>query len=284
MTDYKFKGGIPDGKLWFQSSVDSVWDFSLGHRKHVMSLINDALASMPPQCEVGVMSDGRWNGLDMKELLDAGHRLTLIDDSAEGVTDAVASQLGDGERTKSMHIMAPTDISGVRARLKEPAAQVTTAEVVSTLNSYRVEELKNRFDVGVSLCLMGQIMSDVVEALGQRPDKFEEVIVAVRNRNVEALIDSVKPGGRVIFVFLVLSNQTLAGIDAVPSENLSAVISIALAKGNYFHGAHPALVHREFARQQVEMKRVTDVQLVKPWIWNVGVMHYAVTAVTATKI
>ena len=284
MTDYKFKGGIPDGKLWFQSSVDSVWDYSLGHRKHVMSLINNALVSMAPQREVGVMSDGRWNGLDMKELVDAGHRLTLIDDTAAEVTAAMKSQLGDRENELPVNVVAPKDISGVRARLKDPSVNISSAEVVSTLNSHRVEEFKNQFDVGVSLCVMGQVMSDVVEALGHRPDMFEEVIVAVRNRNVEAVIDSVKPGGRVIFVFLVLSNQTLAGIDAVPPENLSTVISIALGKGNYFHGAHPALVHREFARQQVELKRVTDTQLVKPWIWNVGVMQYAVTAITATRI
>lgn len=282
MTKYQFNENADTG-IPFSSACDSTWNYSLGHRKHVMSLINEQLTGLAPNCAIGVMSDAQWNGLDMSDLVGRGHKLTLIDDSAENVNAAVQRQLNDTARSQ-VEIVAPLDISGVRSRIKQSGGAMSPDEIVTQLNSHRDDGLQGRFDVGVSLCVMGQVMSDVVDSLGPRPEKFEELIVAVRNRSIDALIDSVKPGGRVIFVFLVLSNKTLRGLDAVPAANLSAVLSIALEDGNHFHGAHPLLVHREFARQQVELKRIDDTQLAMPWTWNAVAMHYAVTAITAKRV
>jgi hypothetical protein len=281
MAQYEFKG-IPNPTLHFRSQPNSLWNVSAPHRKHVMGLIQRAASHFSGPIDVAVCGDGNWIALDIEALSNAGHQVTLIDERPDDVHAALQSQF-NGQPTDNVTVLAPVDVSGIREKLRQSSDQLNAKQVIAALKGFRHSNLQKKYHVVVSLCQMSQIMADVIEHIGNRSDQLEEVVRAVRDQHIDSLIELTKPGGYIVFVFAILSSKSLDGLDIVPDDRLSLYLSKALGEGNYFHGAHPVLVHREFSKRQMETKTITDTQLVLPWRWFDGADYYAITAITAKR-
>jgi hypothetical protein len=221
-------------------------------------------------CLLGV---GNANDVDLDLLAEHFREIHLVDIDRDAVTAAVG-RLSDVHRSRTA-IYAPLDASGIFDRLDEwsrrpPTAEVIAAEVEAAPARVALA-LPGPFDVVVSCCLLTQLQLVLLEVVGDRNPRFDELRTALSAIHVRTLAALLAPGGVALLVTDLTANNTYPLDELPPDADLVALMSDLLAAGNVIHAAHPGRLSAEIRRDPALRSRyAVGHPVVGPWLWRNG--------------
>jgi hypothetical protein len=240
------------------------------HRARVTDLCARAVESGAPP-SLCVLGAGNANDLDLERLADVYGSIHLVDLDGDALAGAVARESVATRARLTCH--APVDASGLLGRLERWRRLECTAEELAQRPSQAASELRARlgtFDVVLSACLLTQMQRAVVGVLGAEHRLFEAVRFTLTLSHLRSLAALTKPGGRVLFV-TDLSATDIAPAIATASENeLPALVSTLVARGEVFQVAQPALI-RQMAREDPILDAALEFSpSLEMWRWQNG--------------
>lgn len=270
-------------------STKDCWDVMASHRDRVTQLVS---ASGERQREENsfaglslcVLGAGNCNDLDLGQLILLFDDVTLVDLDTQALQDAVLRQAV--EDTK-LTLQGGVDITDALAQLKQ-CFEISRSENESTDASNRrldacIEQtmvqmthaptpVNRQFDVVCSSCVLTQLIDSVVMSLPEGHARTVELILAVRNRHLEIILEMTRPGGTVILISDFVSSATAPELANVQDEALSAKAQRWLQQGNFFTGTNPFVVAQRLGRAP----QSDQVQLLPPWRWDLKRKQFAV--------
>lgn len=212
-------------------------------------------------CLVGA---GNANDVDLQLLATRFGRIDLVD------WDTEALQLGLRRQ-------------GVAQDPRFTACGVDLGEGADDAHVNRL--LCDRYDVVASLCLLTQLVDQLVRRLGASDDRLLERIQALRRRHVRWMIDRLRPGGMMLLVTDFVSSETCPELIEMDVAQIASAANGWLAAGNFFTGVNPRVLYEILTREAEFTARLAEVQLVRPWRWRLSERRaYAVCALKAISI
>jgi hypothetical protein len=265
------------------ASRDS-WEVFRSHRTRVTELLKGAAGSRDSR--LCVLGAGNCNDLDLGSLLEVYREIHLVDLDAEALAGGVGRQgYKDGP---AVRIHGGVDVTAMLETLAgwSPATSVRD-EDLNALVQGPVRSLAaappDPFETVASTCLLSQLIASVVRALGEGHPRFLEAIQAVRTGHLRLLSHLVAPGGSGLLLSDLVSSETFPSLGSVPDESLSPVLAHLIHQGNFFHGLNPAVLASFFRTDPVVAPQVAELELVRPWLWDLGPRLYAVYALKFRK-
>lgn len=224
-----------------------------------------------------VFGAGNCNDLNLADVAGRFREVHLVDVDGDALDAAVARQ-GPFE-AGSVHLHGGCDLTGIWQHLagwspQRPADLAEVTRIIAEANAFSAEFL-SKFEVAASVCLLSQLIEGIVASLGERHPAFLELLQAVRRRHLRLLADVTAPGGTGLLITDIVSSDSAPGLAAVPPDQLERVLMALVHTGNLFHGVHPAVIANEFQSDP----RVRGVEILKPWVWDLGVRQYGVVAI-----
>lgn len=221
-------------------------------------------------CLLGV---GNANDVDLERLAGCFREIHLVDVDRAAVAGAVA-RLSDVHRSRTV-IHAPFDVSGIFDRLDEwsrrPPAPGVIAQEIEAAPARVAAALPGPFDVVVSCCLLTQLQLVLLEVVGDRNPRFDELRTAVSAIHVRTLAELLAPGGVALLATDLTANNTYPLDELPPDADLTALMATLLAAGNVIHAAHPGRLSAEIRRDAALRARyVVGHPVVGPWLWRNG--------------
>jgi hypothetical protein len=255
------------------------WDCAARHRQRVTALLCEAAPSVGGR--LCVLGAGNCNDLELPDLARRFAEVHLVDVDGEALAAAVARQ-GPLE-TDAVHLHGGCDLTGIWQQLAGWSAGASGRignpsheEVRAAIDAAKafVSELPGPFDVAASVCLLSQLIEGIVASLGERHPAFLDLLQAVRRRHLQLLADATARGGTGLLITDIVSTDSAPGLASVPEVQLEPALMALVNAGNLFHGLHPAVIANELQSDP----RVRGVEILKPWVWDLGVRQYGVIA------
>src|SRR4029077_15521554 len=111
------------------------------------------------------------------------------------------------------------------------------------------------------------------------------VVLALRDKHLADLVHLTRPGGTLVLVTDVVSTTTAPELaEATPAE-LEERLAALVASGNFFTGTNPYRIVALLEEDERFRKLVSDVRLVKPWLWHVTADRQHLTcAIVARRV
>jgi len=256
------------------------WECAARHRQRVTGLLCDAAPSVGGR--LCVLGAGNCNDLELTLLARRFAEVHLVDVDGEALAAAVARQgpFAGG----AVHLHGGCDLTGIWQQLAawsaEPSGRIgnpSYEDVRRAIDAVKafVPELPGEFDVAASVCLLSQLIDGIVVSLGERHPAFLDLLQAVRRRHLQLLADVTAPGGTGLLITDIVSTDTAPSLADVPEDRLEPALMALVDAGNLFHGVHPAVIANELQTDP----RVRAVEILKPWVWDLGVRQYGVVGI-----
>src|SRR5262249_39235796 len=127
------------------------------------------------------------------------------------------------------------------------------------------------FDVAASTCILTQLIDAVYMALPTGDPRSVELLMAVRDRHLEMILELLNPGGVGVLVtdFVVAE----AGRELAPLGELLLAPSSAssgMRQQEFFVGTDPFEIRDYYKRLRGPGPTAEDVRVRGPWRWEVG--------------
>jgi hypothetical protein len=184
----------------------------------------------------------------------------------------------------------------------EPRGGLDFTGLIATLESWRIGSQPSReavteaiaqaratlppelgtFDVVVSTCVLTQLIDSVCMALPADHPLRNELILTVRNRHLDIIVEWLQPGGVGVLVTDFVSSESAPELARIEESLLLQAASQWIAKGNFFTGANPWAI-RDFYRNSRHSPLFKDVRVTEPWRWDIGAKQFAVAAVIVRR-
>jgi hypothetical protein len=256
------------------------WQVMAPHRQRMMQLIGEARRA--PAGSLCLLGAGNANDVDLPQLLVDFEQVVLVDLDDEALHTAVArlseTQLPRGKR------LGGVDLTGLLSTLTSWHAGLSPsdAELNAAIKAAQGAPPPNvgTFEVVASTCVLSQLINSVYMGLGPDHPRSLELVMAVRNRHLEMLVELVKPGGAGILVTDFVSSETAPELAQIEDSMLSQAALRWLELRNFFTGTNPAAIRAYYQGRQRIDSGINDVRLVGPWRWDIGAKQFAVGAVT----
>jgi hypothetical protein len=221
-------------------------------------------------CLLGV---GNANDVDLGALAGGFAEIHLVDIDHDAVAGAVA-RVTEAHRHK-LFVHAPLDASGIFDRLEEwsrnPAAPDAIAREVPVAVGRVVAALPGPFDVVVSCCLITQLQLVLLQVVGDRNPRFQELRLALGRIHMLTLAALLGPGGVALLVTDLTGSDTFPFDELVaPVADLGALMRDLLAADNIIYAAHPGRLSAEIRRDAALAARFAVRLPVGPWLWHNG--------------
>jgi hypothetical protein len=265
------------------NSRDS-WDVFRPHRARVTELLIGVMKH--GHGRLCVLGAGNCNDLDLGLLLEAYREVHLVDLDTEALAGGVRRQAARGSPT--VHTHGGVDVTGMLETLAgwSPATSVRDEDLSAIVQGpvrSLAAVLPGPFETVASTCLLSQLIGSVVQTLGEAHPRFVQSIQAVRTGHLRLLAHLVAPGGSGLLISDLVSSETFPSLGTVPDESLSSVLAQLIHQGNFFHGVNPAVVTSFFRSDPEVAPQVAELELVWPWLWDLGPRLYAVYALKFRK-
>jgi hypothetical protein len=209
-------------------------------------------------------------------------QVVLVDLDDEALNSAVA-RLSHTQLPRSKRL-GGVDLMGLLSKLSSWQAGLnpSNAELKTAIETARAAPPPNvgTFEVVASTCVLSQLIDSVYMGLGPDRPRCLELVMAVRNRHLEMLVELVKPGGAGILVTDFVSSETAPELPQIEESMLPRAGLRWLELGNFFTGTNPVAIRDYYRDRQGTDSRIDDVRLVGPWRWDIGAKQFAVAAVT----
>jgi hypothetical protein len=244
-----------------------------GHRARVTQEIV-ARAPAGGGGRVCLLGIGNANDVDLEAVAARFAEVHLCDVDPEAVARAQARVSAEARARLVVH--APVDLSGIFDRLdgwaKKPPAVDAIADAVEGAVEALNERLPGAFDLVVSCCLLTQLHLVLLEVVGDRHPRFEELRVAVNHIHVLSVATQLAAAGGIgLLVTDLTSNAHYPPLDHLPPDaDLGKLMSDLVHAGNVIGATHPGILSG-IIRHDDELRAQYDVRFpVGPWLWHNG--------------
>jgi hypothetical protein len=229
-----------------------------------------------------LLGAGNANDVDLARLTLDFHKIGLVDLDAEALAGAV-ERLSQPYRSR-VEPHGNTDLTGIISTLAswqvdQPPSDAAVSCAIQTAQNAPAPDI-GMFDLVVSTCVLSQLVDSIYMRLAQPHPRCLELVMAVRNRHLEMLIELLKPGGVGILVTDFVSTETAPEIAAMEALVPTEATRRWLEQRNFFTGANPFAIRDYYQNRRPADSTIGDVQLVAPWRWDIGAKQFAVAAVT----
>jgi hypothetical protein len=265
------------------ADVREAWQRFRPHRERVTRLLVEPMPS--PDETLCVLGAGNCNDVDLTQLTQAFAEVHLVD------LDEVALEFGVSHQdasSQSLRVHAGLDVTGVVAELAAACRAGALDEAASRALIDRaagapLPPLGGPFDVVASVGLLTQLIDSIRLAVGEAHPRFVDLLLAVRNRHLGMLVELTRPGGRLVLVTDVVSSATFPDLPQIPEAQLRDTVLRLIQARNFFTGANPFVLWRLLQSEPELTRHTSSVQLLGPWLWDLGPRYYAVFAICAQR-
>jgi hypothetical protein len=256
------------------------WDAMASHRARVMRLIEEARGDIgKTMC---VMGPGNGNDIELNRLAGDFEKVALVDLDEPALARAV-SRL-DGNLAGRVQRFCPIDLSGILpvleswVRHRNPSDREISALIKTATAAPRPEV--GSFDVVASTCMLTQLIDSVYMALPMEHPRCVELVMAVRNRHLEIILELLNPGGVGVLVTDFVATETAPELAQLDELLLPRAALKWIEERNFFTGANPFAIRDYYNRSRGPGLSAENAQVKGPWRWDIGAKQLAVCAVT----
>ena len=250
------------------------------HRQRVMRLIE--VAQGKSGASLCLLGAGNANDVDLTQLAVDFEGVALVDLDDEAL-DAAVARVSQEERQR-IGRYGGIDLTGLLPTLTSWRAghRPSEAELSNAIVAAQAAPRPNVgvFDVVASACVLSQLIDSVYMGLRPEHPRCLDLVMAVRNRHLEILVELLKPGGAGILITDFVSSETAPELAGMTESMLPQAAIRWLKQRNFFTGTNPAAIRDYYENRQRINSPISDVQLVGPWRWDIGAKQFAVAAVT----
>ena len=251
------------------SSTAQHWDLYEGHRRHVMSLLQNA--KMSGKGRLCILGAGNCNDIDLSLLSRWYTELHLVDWDAFSMREGIKKQQISPE---SVMLHSGIELTGV-ARYIERWKQMVPSnpeidQVITLLSEPYDIKIGTSFDVVLSGSLLTQLIELPVALLGPLHPRTVEVALKIRAAHFRLMASLVTPGGTGLLVTELISSDTCEALDYYPKNRLPELYARLIKERNFFPGTNPHALIPALRADPLIAPRIEDVRLTDPWRWRIG--------------
>lgn len=262
------------------ASTHGRWDAMASHRARVMRLIEEARGKTGKT--LCVMGPGNGNDIELAKLARDFEKIALVDLDQAALTRAVARL--DEKLVGRVRRHCRTDLSGILpvleswVRHRNPSDAEISAVLRTALAAPRPDV--GAFDVVASTCMLTQLIDSVYMALPTEHPRCVELVMAVRNRHLEIILELLNPGGVGLLVTDFVTTETAPELARLDELLLPRAATMWIEERSFYAGANPFGIRDYYNRSREPGPRAENAQVKGPWRWDIGTKHLAVCAVT----
>ncbi|MDG2381968.1 MAG: hypothetical protein P8N76_09860 [Pirellulaceae bacterium] len=249
------------------------WARFAGHRAEVTRRIEAAATDQ--KASLCLLGAGNANDIDLQTLIRQYSRIELVDLDSTALQGGVQRQDLSPSRQLTL---CEVDVTGGLARLDLGSRDQWTDVVQQT-----PEWTPERFSVVVSVCLLSQLVESMVMLLGATCVELPDAVIDLRRQHLRCLASLLKPGGRGILITDFVSNQTCPELAELDSLMLAQAAKKWIEQNNFFMGTNPFAIRRQIENELRDCIDAAQIQIDRPWKWDLGPRVYAVSAVSFRK-
>lgn len=233
----------------------------------------------PSLCILGA---GNGNDVELGELADEFERVALVDIDDQALARGVERLTADQWRHVELH--APIDLTGVLPILE--AWKVGTAfaneELASAIAVARAARpaISGEFDVVASTGVLSQLLDSVYLGVPVDHPWRAELVLAVRNRHLEIMIELLRQGGVGVLIADFVATETAPELARLDDSQIPAAAVHWINERNFFTGANPYAIRDFLVGLANDGHAVENVDVSPAWRWDIGAKQMAVSAVT----
>lgn len=259
------------------------WDAFADHRRRVTQLT--LRAAVRHEGRLCVLGAGNCNDLSLEALREGFSEVHLVDLDQEALAWGVARQGLSEDAGLRLH--GGSDL----ARLSAALAGWTSSDrrhgddaLVQALAEATPSLPPGPFDVVLSSCLLSQLVTPVIEALGPDHPRLPDALRALRHRHLAIMADLLTAQGTALLVSDLVSSDTRPELAQEPATDLTELMLRSVQEQNFFSGTNPYALLSDLQDDPAFTERIDRVALVEPWIWSLGAARrYLVYAVAMRR-
>jgi hypothetical protein len=263
----------------FNSESRGQWGGFAGHRRKVSTLLG--AGAEPGRARLCILGAGNCNDLDLPALLAAHREVHLVDLDPVALARGAARQ-GVSEHP-SLHRLGGVDVTGMLDAIAtwSPRTDIQAGDL-SALAEWPARRvapaLPGPYDLVASTCLLSPLIGNAFHAVGPGHPRFMALVRAIRLGHLRLLTQLAAPGGTAILITDVVSSDTFPTLGSLPDSSLAGLLPRLAREGNFFHGLNPEDLPPIFRRDPVLNSRVSGLESIPPWRWNLHSRVYLVWA------
>lgn len=281
---------ISEQQSGYNANTRAQWENFENHRRHTTQTICDAKKLLPltgAELSIAILGAGNGNDLDLETIANTYSKIHLFDFDPIALEYLESTQLGSASLAEAIVIEPPVDLSGISNVLDNLPPKLSESWILELADKTRIAKnvLPDRqFDVVVSTCLTTQLLSSIVNSLGDDSPYKNFMMLAIRDGHLKLLDNLICPGGAGVLVTDFVSSDTLPELaTANTAESVLATARKAIDERNFFTGANPWAIKDALARLIVE-DSFCPWSIAPPWRWQIGAERfYLVTAISFSK-
>jgi hypothetical protein len=256
------------------------WDAMASHRARVMGLIAEARGGTGKT--LCVMGPGNGNDIELAKLARDFEKIALVDLDEAALARAVARL--DENLVGNVRRYCPIDLSGILpvleswVRHRNPSHAEISGVMRTALAAPRPDV--GAFDVVASTCMLTQLIDSVYMALPMEHPRCVELVMAVRNRHLEMILELLNPCGVGVLVTDFVTTETAPELAQLDELLLPRAATKWIEERSFYAGANPFAIRDYYNRSREPGPRAENAQVRGPWRWDIGAKRLAVCAVT----
>jgi hypothetical protein len=228
-----------------------------------------------------VLGPGNGNDIELGQLVDDFDKVALVDLDEQAVGRAVSRLSVEEARRVERH--CPVELSGVLAELETWRARRrrTDAEISDVKRAAMAAPRPDlgSFDVVASTCILTQLIDAVYMALPVKHPRRDELLMVVRDRHSEMILEMLNPGGVGVLVTDFAVAESMQVLAPLGELTLASSSQVAMKQREFFVGTNPFEIRDYYKRLPEPGPTAADVIVEGPWRWEVGGRMLAVCAV-----
>lgn len=273
-------------ELQIRRNADAVpsWEMAGPHRQRVTQLLVNAKPPAETQLPqtLCVLGAGNCNDLHLPKLCQHFQRVDLVDLDTAALEYGLRHQGCQNHPAIRLH--GDCDVTGAWPALAAvqaaaPPAAAAIDHLLEAILSFAGLPSLGRYGAVASTCLLSQLMDAVWHSVGQGHPRALEVAQALRLRHVQLLAELLVDGGQGVLITDFVSSQTNPQLPSVPLEDLPHVLAKMIQQHNFFTALNPFCLAALFVEDPQLARDVESAGCQRPWLWNFGPRHYAVTSI-----
>jgi len=282
---------ISEQQSKFNANTRSQWKSFENHRKHSSKAICEAKKYLPltwAEPTIAVLGAGNGNDLELQTIAESFSKIHLFDFDPTALEHLKTQHLSDPSISNSVVIEPPVDLSGISAELDNLPPKLTDSWASEVSDKARqVKEVlpERQFDLVVSTSLTTQLLSGVVNSLGDDSPYKNFMMLAIRDGHLKLMENLIRPGGAGVLITDFVSSDTLPELTTIDNapESVLATARKAIDQRNFFTGTNPWAMKDALAKLIAE-DPFEPWSIAPPWRWKIGEQRsYLVTAINFSK-
>jgi hypothetical protein len=230
-----------------------------------------------------ILGAGNCNDIELYRLLECARIIDLADLDANAIKTGVEKQsLGGCQRIAARGGIDVTGAAHFFSWSKKTPTDKDIDRYQKKLGSLAPFKIAAGYDVVISACLLSQLISAVVDALGPSHPRLFELIKALRDQHLRLLVSLLRKRGRGLLVSDFVSSDSCPALLETSDGAFQSLALEALRERNFFTGTNPLAVSERL--HAIASELLDDVRLLRPWKWQISEKRaYLVYALTFTR-